>query len=106
MGLDIVELVLRCEETFEIELEDWRLGQMRTVGDLYELICEQLGVPSGSLQPRPANRAAIPLAITPPEGWNRDTVWAKVVQMVVDQLQVGSEEVVYSADFGEDLKAD
>ena len=106
MGLDIVELVLKCEETFDIKLEDWRLGQMSTVGDLYELICEQLGMPFGSLRPRPANQTVIPLAMTPAEGWNRDTLWAKVVQIIVDQLQVESEEVIYSAHFQKDLGAD
>jgi hypothetical protein len=54
MGLDIVELVIECEEAFHIKLEDWRLGQMRTVGDLYELICEQLGLPFGPQEARPS----------------------------------------------------
>jgi hypothetical protein len=106
MGLDIVELVIRCEEAFKIELEDWRLGQMRTVGDLYELICEQLGLRFGPQEPSPTKTPPIPLVNIPLEGWNRETVWAKVVQICVDQLQVKPEEVVYFADFGEDLKAD
>ena len=105
-GLDIVELVLRCEESFEIELEDWRLGQMRTVGDLYELICQQLDLPFGPQEPRPAKRPPIPLVIPPRGGWNRDTVWAKVVQICVDQLQIEPEEVIYSADFLKDLGVD
>jgi acyl carrier protein len=53
MGLDTVELVLRCEEEFHIQLEDWKLGQMRTAGDLFELICEQLQLPFGSHEPTP-----------------------------------------------------
>ena len=106
MGLDIVELVIRCEETFEIELEDWRLEQMHTVGDLYELICERLGLPFGPQQVRPVNGTIIPLATTPPGGWNRNTVWAKVVHVIVDQLQVEPAEVIYSANFVNDLGAD
>jgi hypothetical protein len=38
MGLDIVEVVMRCEETFDVRLEPIRLEQMRTVGDLFELV--------------------------------------------------------------------
>jgi len=106
MGLDVVELVISCEEAFKIELEDWRLGQMRTVGDLYELICEQLKLPFGPQELRPTTTPPIPLVAVPPEGWNRETVWSKVVQICVDQLQVKPEEVAYFADFGEDLKAD
>ena len=106
MGLDVVEVVLQCEETFEIELEDWRLEQMRTVGDLYELICQQLGLPFGPQELRPTTRAFIPLDVSPPKGWDRQSVWEKVVEICVGQLAVNPEEVVYSAAFGEDLKAD
>jgi acyl carrier protein len=106
MGLDVVELTMKCEETFHVELEDWRLGQMRTVGDLFELICEQLGLPFGPQEPRPTKTLPIPLVAVPQEGWNRETVWSKVVQICVDQLQVDKEDVVYSASFVDDLEAD
>jgi acyl carrier protein len=106
MGLDVVELTMKCEETFHVELEDWRLGQMRTVGDLFELICEQLGLPFGPQEPRPTLPPRIPPVDVTSEGWNRETVWSKVVEICVDQLQVGEEDVVYSANFGDDLKAD
>jgi len=45
VGLDVVELVMECERKFDISLEDWKLERMRTVGDLFELICEQLKLP-------------------------------------------------------------
>ena len=61
MGLDVVELVLECEDAFAILLEDSRLEQMSTVGDLFELICVQLGLPPGEDQPRSATRAFLPL---------------------------------------------
>ncbi len=86
MGLDVVEIVLQCEETFEIKLEDWRLEQMHTVGDLFELSCQQLGLPFGPQEPRPTTRAFIPLAISsqsPPEGWNRQSVWRRSLQYVL-----------------------
>jgi acyl carrier protein len=106
MGLDVVELVLRCEEKFDIRLEDSRLESTRTVGDLFELICEQLNLPHGSQVPPPAMRAVIPRVIVPSEGWTRDTVWSKVVQICVDQLQIEPDDVTYSANFVKDLGAD
>jgi acyl carrier protein len=105
MGLDVVELVMQCEESFDVKLETDRLESMRTVGDLFELIREQLDLPAGSDAPRPATRTIIPLA-RQDEGWTRDAVWFKLVQICVDQLQVEPDEVTYSASFGDDLGAD
>jgi len=42
MGLDVVELVLRVEETFGIDLPDDELQSVRTVGDLYQLVLSKL----------------------------------------------------------------
>ena len=75
MGLDVVDIVLEAEESFDIDLEDWKLGQMRTVGDLFELVCEQLQLPFGNDAPRPTV-VSIPLSIAPagdwrPWGWPR-----------------------------------
>jgi len=106
MGLDVVELVLECEEAFGIELEDWKLEQMRTVGDLFELICEQLHLPFGKDAPRPQGYFRLPLSTAPDEGWTRNTVWEKVVAICVNQLQVEPDEVKYHASFSEDLGAD
>ena len=46
MGLDTVELVMRCEEVFAIDLPDHKLSHIRTVGDLYVLICDELKLTS------------------------------------------------------------
>jgi acyl carrier protein len=106
MGLDVVELVMQCEEKFEVKLEDWRLERMQTVGDLFELICEQLQLRWGPDVPRPVGRTFIPRLSKPEEGWDRDAVWTRLVQVVVDQLQVDVDEVKYSASFQNDLGAD
>ena len=106
MGLDVVELVLRCEEECHIELENDRLEQVGTVGELFELICEKLGLPSGPGEPRPSERTFIPHAAAPVDGWTREAVWFKLVQICVDQLQVREDEVKYSASFVGDLGAD
>lgn len=42
MGLDAVELVIRIEETFSIDLPDEELSSIRTVGDLYELVLSKV----------------------------------------------------------------
>jgi hypothetical protein len=42
MGLDTVEIVMRCEEIFSIDLPDVELSSVRTVGDLYRLICQKM----------------------------------------------------------------
>ena len=106
MGLDTVELVLECEESFGINLEDWKLGQMRTVGDLFELICEQLQLPFGKDAPLPRDGAGVPLVNAPADGWTRDTVWARLVTICENQLQVDRSEITYVARFQEDLGAD
>jgi acyl carrier protein len=42
MGLDTVELVLRVEETFGLDLPDDELESVATVGDLYKLLLSKL----------------------------------------------------------------
>jgi hypothetical protein len=106
MALDIVELVMQAEETFDVKLEDWKLERMQTVGDLFELICEQLQLPWGPDVPRPVGRTLIPHLGTSKEGWDREAVWTKLVQIVTDQLAVRPDEVKYFARFSEDLRAD
>ena len=106
MGLDIVEIVLRCEEEFDVQLEDWRLGQMRTVGDLFELICEQLKLQFGKDAPFPKTDISDPGLLSPVGDWTRDTVWSKVVSICVDQQQVDVSEVRYDSKFLEDLGVD
>lgn len=41
MGLDAVEIVPRCEELFSITLADDETAAVRTVDDLYRLICTE-----------------------------------------------------------------
>jgi acyl carrier protein len=42
MGLDVVEIVLRVEETFGVDLPDAELESAATVGDLYKLLLSKL----------------------------------------------------------------
>jgi acyl carrier protein len=106
MGLDVVELVMRCEEEFGVELENDRLEGVRTVGDLFEIICDEVKLPSGPNVPRPAQRQLIPVAAAPKEGLTRDPVWLKLVEIIAEELQIDPDEMKYEASFDDDLGAD
>jgi acyl carrier protein len=106
MGLDIVEVVMRCEESFDISLDTARLEQMRTVGDLFELICEQLSLPHGLEPPAVVDGSTIHYTAAPAGAWSRDSVWLKLVRICTDQLQVKPDQVRYGASFVDDLGAD
>jgi acyl carrier protein len=41
-SLELAELVLRCEEEFDIKLEESEIAQRPTIGGLTELIAEKL----------------------------------------------------------------
>jgi acyl carrier protein len=110
MGLDTVELVLRCEEVFAIDLPDWKCERVRTVGDLYTILCEGLAL-TPVANPRPGTgtgHARISRAVHNPIPiiWTPEDVWATLVYVVSDQLQVDQAEVVYDASFQNDLGCD
>jgi hypothetical protein len=44
MGLDVLELVMEVEESFDVVLPDAELGRVDTVGDLYHFVLRQRGV--------------------------------------------------------------
>jgi acyl carrier protein len=44
MGLDTVEIVMRCEEVFGITLQDSKRERVQTVGHLHGFICEQMNI--------------------------------------------------------------
>ncbi len=108
MGLDIVEVVMRCEETFAITLLDEKMERVQTVGDLYFYICEALAIapldhpaqPTGPLRLYLARPGPIP------KNWTPENVWATLVAVVTDQLQVDEAEVTCDASFSRDLGAD
>jgi acyl carrier protein len=121
MGLDVVEIVLRAEEFFAIEICDDEAEAVRTVGDFYNLICRKLEVPA--LQ-SPLTSEALPtiseeektlvflyrstLLRPPPEvlPWSSQSVWDCLVAVLVDQQGLRVEETMYNARFVEDLGVD
>jgi len=121
MGLDTVEIVLRTEELFVITLEDEEAGTVRTVGDLYKLVCSRLNV---SPLPSPVASAELPTIThkekrfwflsthtplpAPPEvlPWSPQTVWDTLVAILVDQQGLAPEKILHRARFIEDLGVD
>jgi hypothetical protein len=59
MGMDIVDIVMRCEADFGITIADADAEQMHTVGDLYLLVCGQLGI-------EPAKGPLMPVGLSRP----------------------------------------
>lgn len=105
MGLDVVELVMRVEEEFAINLPDDECGQMRTVGHLYRLVLKKLNLeyrPAAEIErEQPPNRhtyVKLPL--------NTTSVWYTIKGIIVEQLQVDPNDVHEDSRFMDDLGAD
>ena len=121
MGLDAVEIVLRAEDLFVIEIGDDEAATVRTVGDFYQLICGKLGVPPlrspitseelpvitsrekaflflSRRTPLPAPAEVLP--------WSPQSVWDCVVAVFVDQMGLELEEITYHARIAQDLGVD
>jgi acyl carrier protein len=106
MGLDIVELVIRTEEVFNITIDNYDAEKIGTVGDLYELVCKLLHV---SPTPDPDKLTGIrhpPSRYGPLSQQTPEDIWIKLVVTIQDQLQVDVSEIRYNATFQNDLGAD
>jgi acyl carrier protein len=107
MGLDVVELVMRCEDVFAIELRDEDMERVQTVGDLYVAACQEL-----NLTPLPTDSNSASWSRTLGTSLNlhprttAEDVWAALREVIADQLRVDVKDVVPSAHFQYDLRAD
>ena len=121
MGLDAVEIILRAEELFAIEIKDEEAARVETVGQFYNVICSKLQIPplaspvTSRVLPvitrhekmflflsRPT-RLPAPAEVLP---WSPQTVWDCVVAIFVDQQGLKAEEVIYTARIAKDLGVD
>ncbi|HWA93582.1 MAG TPA: hypothetical protein VG844_03200 [Terracidiphilus sp.] len=109
MGLDTVEIVLRTEETFNIDLSDDECGRVITVGDLYRLVLDKLELPymsasevAAGTQGRDRSHLRMPSLYS----WSPPDVWRTLKGIIVDQLQVKEEDVKEEAAFLRDLGSD
>jgi acyl carrier protein len=109
MGLDTVEIVLRTEETFNVNLPDDECGRVATVGDLYRLVLSKLELPymeSREVEAGAHGRDRSHLRIQSPYSWSPPDVWLTLKGIIVDQIQVNEEEVIEEAAFMHDLGCD
>ncbi len=81
MGMDLVEIVLRAEETFGVDLPDGECEQIRTVGDLYRLVLSKLQLPYVQVSEVEAGnkgRNCSPLRTSSLYSWSPPDVWRTV----------------------------
>ena len=107
MGLDTVEIVLRTEETFSLDLPDEECSKVVTVGDLYRLVLNKLELPYlSSTEAEAKGRDRSRLGMPSLHSWSASDVWMTLKGIVVDQLQVHEEDVKEEAAFLRDLGCD
>jgi acyl carrier protein len=110
LGLDAVEIILRTEEVFVVDLPDSECSKVSTVGDLYRLVLEKLNLPylspneienpDGATRPG-YNRSRLRFASLKP--WDTPDVWVTLKAIIQDQLQVPDDDISESARFVQDL---
>ena len=119
MGLDAVEIILRAEELFAVDIGDEEAARVETVGQFYELICSKLHIsplrsPITSEElPVITHREKlflsrqtplpVPAQVLP---WSPQSVWDCVVAVFVDQQGLRVEDVTYTARIAKDLGVD
>jgi len=121
MGLDAVEIILRTEELFAISIADDEAEAVRTVGDLYGLICSKLNL---TPLPSPTTSSELPritdkqskylilrthTPLPPPPNslpWSPQSVWDALVAIFVDRQGLRAEDVLYHARIVQDLGVD
>src|SRR5579872_2594493 len=109
MGLDTVEIVLRTEETFNINLPDDECSRIVTVGDLYRLVLSKLELPyvqAKEIEVGNAGRDRSHLKMPSLPLWTPPDVWLTLKGIILDQLQVKEKDIKEEAAFLRDLGCD
>ena len=89
MGLDSVELILRIEEEFDVEIADDEASAIVTVGDLYKCLVKKWDAKSKS-----ARRSA------------REPTWQTLCDVIVDEQGVQPERITPNAEIVKGLGID
>ena len=109
MGLDAVEIVLRTEEVFSIELPDSECAQIRTVGDLYVAILNKLNLPyqaASSIEVAGSGCDRSHKQLPSITAWNSPDIWITLKSIIQYQLQIDLDDIRESAEFVRDLGCD
>jgi acyl carrier protein len=88
MGLDTVELIMRVEEEFEIEIADDEAGTLETAGDICDCVARHKSA----------------WGFDGPKG--REELWPQVRRIISDELSVLEEQITPSSNIVLDLGAD
>ena len=89
MGLDSVELLLRVEDEFDIELSDVEATAIVTVGDLHTCLVRKWGA-----KPKEIRSSG------------REPTWQALSDVIVDQLGVRRDQVTPNTRIAKDLGVD
>jgi len=109
MGLDTVEIILRTEETFNVNLPDEECSKVVTVGDLYRLVLSKLELPylqANEVEAGTHGRDRSLLKMPSLNSWSPPDVWLTLKGIILDQLQVEEDDVTEEAAFMRDLGCD
>jgi acyl carrier protein len=87
MGLDTVELVMKVEETFDLEIPDVVAAKLATVGQLHSYLVERIN-----------QRSDLPV--------DPAATFVRLRDIICRQLKVKPDAVTPDARFVEDLRAD
>jgi acyl carrier protein len=108
MGLDFVELVMRMDEVFSVELPDKECELIRTVGDLYRLVLSNLKlpyVPSSDIEAHSLGTARSWKTMQL-SAWTTPDVWLTLRAVIQEELGVKLSAIKESATFLDDLRCD
>ena len=109
MGLDFLELILRTEETFAVDLADEECERIRTIGDLYVLVLQKLEllyIPSTEIEAKSMRRIASFSRSLKLCDWTTPDVWLTLKSVIHDQLGVKLSRITEAATFLDDLRCD
>ena len=109
MGMDTVEIVLRTEEIFNIDLPDRECERIVTVGDLYRLVLNKLElsyVPANEIEVGTIGGDRSQLKAQTVSSWSPPDVWRTLKGIIVNQLQIEERDVKEDAAFSRDLGCD
>jgi acyl carrier protein len=86
MGLDSVELLIRIEKHFEIEVTDQEAEKIITVGNCLDLVCQKL--------------------LTNGQKANPAIIQHELIDIISDQIGIRAEEIELESKFIDDLGID
>lgn len=85
MGLDMVEIIVKTENVFDINFYDDELAKIKTVGEFYELILEKTNNKTKKLEDL--------------------EVWNNLIKIIAKILDINENEINKSSRFIDDLGA-